>query len=45
MTDETEDDREKRLVSGWQGRYYEDFTVGDIYKHPYGRTVTETDDV
>jgi acyl dehydratase len=33
------------LVSGWQGRYYEDFEVGDIYKHPYGRTVTETDDV
>ncbi|WP_411968921.1 MaoC family dehydratase [Haloferax sp. YSSS75] len=35
----------RRLVAGWQGRYYEDFTVGDIYKHPYGRTVTETDDV
>ena len=34
-----------RLVSGWQGRYYEDFTIGDIYKHPYGRTMTETDDV
>mgnify|MGYP002760265671 FL=1 len=36
---------ERRLVAGWQGRYYEDFTVGDIYKHPYGRTLTETDDV
>ncbi|PSP44155.1 monoamine oxidase [Halobacteriales archaeon QH_6_64_20] len=36
---------ERRLVSGWQGRYYEDFEVGDIYKHPYGRTVTETDNV
>lgn len=36
---------QRRLVSGWQGRYYEDFTVGDIYKHPYGRTMTETDDV
>lgn len=36
---------ERRLVSGWQGRYFEDFSVGEIYKHPYGRTVTETDDV
>lgn len=41
----TEDSTSKRLVSGWQGRFYEDFTVGDIYKHPYGRTVTETDGV
>jgi itaconyl-CoA hydratase len=50
MTDDTtaESDAEstpKRLVSGWQGRYYEDFEVGDIYKHPFGRTVTETDNV
>ncbi len=36
---------DKRLVSGWHGRYYEDFDVGDIYKHPFGRTVTETDNV
>jgi itaconyl-CoA hydratase len=36
---------ERRLVSGWQGRYFEDFSVGDVYKHPYGRTVTETDNV
>ena len=36
---------ERRLVTGWQGRYYEDFRVGDVYKHPYGRTVTETDNV
>lgn len=35
----------RQLVSGWQGRYYEDFTVGDIYKHPYGKTVTEADNV
>ena len=35
----------RRLKEGWQGRYYEDFEVGDVYKHPYGRTVTETDDV
>jgi len=36
---------DRTLVAGWQGRYYEDFSVGDIYKHPYGRTVTETDNV
>lgn len=28
---------------GWQGRYLEDFEVGDIYQHPGGRTITETD--
>lgn len=25
------------------GRYYEDFTIGDIYEHRPGRTITETD--
>ncbi len=28
---------------GWRGRYYEDFEVGDVYRHRLGRTVTETD--
>lgn len=28
---------------GWQGRFFEDFEVGDVYQHPLGRTVTETD--
>jgi itaconyl-CoA hydratase len=28
---------------GWQGRFYEDFKVGDIYQHPLGRTVLEVD--
>lgn len=28
---------------GWNGRFFEDFEVGDIYKHPLGRTVTATD--
>ena len=41
----TTDEQERQLVAGWQGRYYEDFTIGDVYKHPYGRTVTETDNV
>lgn len=26
------------------GRYYEEFTVGDVYKHWPGRTITEMDD-
>lgn len=38
-------DADRQLAEGWHGRFYEDFEVGDIYKHPYGRTVTETDDV
>lgn len=25
------------------GRYYEDFTAGDVYEHRPGRTITETD--
>ena len=28
---------------GWQGRYLEDFEVGDVYEHGLGRTVTQTD--
>lgn len=35
----------RRLETGWTGRYFEDFDVGDVYKHPFGRTVTETDNV
>lgn len=32
-------------VTGWQGRYFEDFVVGDVYHHPLGRTVTTTDNI
>jgi acyl dehydratase len=28
---------------GWQGRFYEDFVVGDVYQHPLGRTVLDVD--
>ncbi len=28
-----------------QGRYYEDFEVGDVYEHPYGRTIIDADNV
>jgi len=33
------------IKTGWQGRFYEDFEVGDIYQHPLGRTITETDNI
>jgi itaconyl-CoA hydratase len=33
------------LAPGWQGRYYEDFRIGDIYQHRLGRTITETDNI
>ena len=32
-----------RVVPGWSGRLLEDFTVGDVYYHPFGKTVTEAD--
>jgi len=28
---------------GWHGRFFEDFEVGDVYRHPLGRTITSTD--
>ncbi|MGH3500834.1 MAG: MaoC family dehydratase [Nocardioidaceae bacterium] len=28
-----------------EGRFFEDFTVGDVYRHPLGRTVTTTDNM
>lgn len=27
------------------GRFFEDFAVGDIYRHPLGRTITEADNI
>lgn len=27
------------------GRFFEDFVVGDVYRHPLGRTITESDNV
>jgi itaconyl-CoA hydratase len=29
----------------WHGRFYEDFTAGDVYRSWLGRTVTEADNV
>jgi len=33
------------LKEGWEGRYFEDFEVGDIYRHRLGRTVTAADNI
>ncbi|HMH57914.1 MAG TPA: MaoC family dehydratase [Galbitalea sp.] len=30
---------------GWQGRFFEDFEVGDVYRHGLGRTITQTDNI
>ncbi len=30
---------------GWQGRFFEDFEIGDVYKHGLGRTVTQADNI
>lgn len=30
---------------GWQGRFFEDFVVGDIYRHPLGRTIIAADNI
>lgn len=30
---------------GWQGRFFEDFEIGDVYEHPLGRTVTTVDNM
>lgn len=31
------------IKQGWNGRFYEDFEVGDVYEHPLGRTVLAAD--
>ena len=33
------------IKPGWQGRVFEDFEVGDVFEHPLGRTVTQTDNI
>ncbi len=32
-----------KIVTGWEGRTFEDFQVDDIYLHPFGKTITEAD--
>lgn len=31
------------LRTGWEGRFFDDFAVGDLYRHPLGRTISEAD--
>ena len=33
------------VKQGWTGRVFEDFTVGDVYEHPLGRTIAQADNV
>ena len=35
--------KDAHIVEGWNGRLFEDFSVGDIYYHPFGKTVTQAD--
>jgi itaconyl-CoA hydratase len=30
-------------IEGWSGRHFEDFTPGDVYRHPLGRTISAAD--
>ncbi len=30
---------------GWAGRVYEDFEIGDVYRHPLGRTIIAADNI
>jgi itaconyl-CoA hydratase len=30
-------------ITAWEGRFFEDFHVGDVYRHAHGRTVSEAD--
>ncbi|MSQ23404.1 MAG: MaoC family dehydratase [Chloroflexi bacterium] len=40
-----EQDNSAISAEGWTGRCFEDFRVGDIYRHRLGRTVTNADNV
>ncbi|MHB1957380.1 MAG: MaoC family dehydratase [Sulfobacillus sp.] len=33
------------IYEGWHGRFYEDFEVGDVYRHPLGRTIIGADNI
>jgi itaconyl-CoA hydratase len=34
---------QRRIVPGWEGRFFDDFRVGDVYRHASVRTITDTD--
>lgn len=33
------------VKTGWEGRFFEDFEVGDIYQSRIGRTITQADNI
>ncbi|HVN76114.1 MAG TPA: MaoC family dehydratase [Thermoanaerobaculaceae bacterium] len=33
------------IKPSWEGRSFEDFHPGDIFRHPAGRTITQTDNI
>jgi itaconyl-CoA hydratase len=43
MRDPAGNGGDRRVVPGWEGRYFDDFRVGDLYRHASGRTITDTD--
>ncbi|NDK32339.1 MaoC family dehydratase [Nesterenkonia haasae] len=43
MTETGSEAAPSREVAGWNGRLFEDFNVGDVYYHPFGKTVTQSD--
>jgi len=32
-----------QIIAGWEGRFFEDFAVGHLYRSRFGHTVTEAD--
>ena len=38
-------DAQRNVKPGWQGRFYEDFQPGDVYRSRFGRTVSEMDNL
>jgi itaconyl-CoA hydratase len=41
----TPKDQKMTVKEGWPGRFYEDFEVGDEYRHALGRTLTQNDNI
>ena len=33
------------VKQGWEGRFYEDFEIGDVYRCRIGRTITQADNI
>jgi itaconyl-CoA hydratase len=33
------------IKTGWEGRFFEDFEVGDVYRSRIGRTITQADNI